>query len=223
MLSFENDYAEGAHPLILQRLLETNRVQQPGYGEDAYCQSAKEKIRIACGSPEMEIFFLTGGTQTNQVVIDGMLRGVEGVVSAVSGHVNCHEAGAIEYTGHKVITLPEYQGKIKAEDLSILLRDFYCDPAHAHMVYPGMVYISHPTEWGTLYTRKELAALHDVCQHAHIPLFVDGARLGYGLMSDETDVTLKDLCQYADVFSPKSARCAEKQLYSNQALYPRIS
>ena len=226
MLSFENDYSEGAHPRVLQRLAETNLEQQPGYGEDAFCQSAKEKIRAACGCPDAEIFFLVGGTQTNQVVIDGLLDGTEGVVSARTGHVNCHEAGAIEYTGHKVIPLPEHAGKLCAAELEALLRDFYADPSHSHMVYPGMVYISHPTEYGTLYTREELADLSRVCRKWKLPLFLDGARLGYGLMSEGTDVTLPLIAAYTDVFyiggTKVGALCGEAVVFPRHNAPPRF-
>ena len=200
MLSFENDYSEGAHEEILRRLMETNRVQQVGYGDDEYSQSAKEKIRAACEAPDADVFFLVGGTQTNAVVIDSLLHATEGVVSAVTGHVNQHEAGAIEFTGHKVIPLPHHQGKIAAEELRALMETFYADPSHPHMVFPGMVYISHPTEYGTLYTREELSALRAVCQEYQIPLYLDGARLGYGLMSPASDMTLRDIVERTDLF-----------------------
>ena len=200
MLSFENDYSEGAHPQILQALADTNFVQQVGYGEDDYSLRAKDKIRAACGDPEADVFFLVGGTQSNQVVIDGLLDGVEGVVAAATGHVNVHEAGAIEYTGHKVLTVPQHEGKIDPAELGAFLRDFYADPTCSHMVYPGAVYISHPTEYGTLYTKDELQALRAVCRVYDIPLFLDGARLGYGLMSRKTDVTLQDVAALCDAF-----------------------
>ncbi len=200
MISFENDYSEGAHPKLLQALIDTNFIQQVGYGEDEFCLSAKEKIRAACQDPEADVFFLVGGTQTNAVVIDALLSGTEGVVAAATGHVNVHEAGAIEYTGHKVLTVPERDGKIGAEDLRGLLSAFYADPTHSHMVYPGAVYISHPTEYGSLYSLKELTALRDVCREYGIPLYMDGARLGYGLMSYETDVTLPDIARLCDAF-----------------------
>ncbi|MBR4540329.1 MAG: aminotransferase class I/II-fold pyridoxal phosphate-dependent enzyme [Clostridia bacterium] len=200
MLSFENDYSEGAHPKLLQALMDTNLVQQVGYGEDEYSLRAKVKIRAACQDPEADVFFLVGGTQTNAVVIDGLLSGTEGVVAASTGHVNVHEAGAIEYTGHKVLTVPEKNGKIDAEDLRALLSAFYADPTHSHMVYPGAVYISHPTEYGSLYSLAELTALKDVCRAYGVPLFMDGARLGYGLMSYETDVTLPDIARLCDAF-----------------------
>ena len=200
MLSFENDYSEGAHPKLLQALTETNFVQQVGYGEDEYSLRAKDKIRAAIGNPEADIFFLVGGTQSNQVVIDGLLHSTEGVIAATTGHVNVHEAGAIEYTGHKVLTLPAHDGRIDAGELEAFLHNFYADPTYPHMVYPGGVYISHPTEYGTLYTKAELEAVHQVCKKYAIPLFLDGARLGYGLMSDDTDVTLPDIAALCDAF-----------------------
>ncbi len=200
MWYFDSDYLEGAHPKILQRLLETNLEQTPGYGEDCYCTSAKEKIRAACECPDADIYFTTGGTQTNALIIDSLLHSYEGVVSAQTGHVNAHEAGAVEFTGHKVLPLPQYQGKISAADLSAYLEKFWKDENREHMVFPGMVYISHPTEYGTLYSKAELSAIHDVGSAYQIPLFLDGARLGYGLMSRGTDVTLHDLCCLCDVF-----------------------
>ena len=200
MLSFENDYSEGAHPKLLQALTETNLVQQVGYGEDAYSLRAKDKIRAAIGDPDADIFFLIGGTQSNQVVLDGLLHSTEGVIAATTGHVNVHEAGAIEYTGHKVLTLPAHEGKIDAGELQAYLKEFYADPTYPHMVFPGGVYISHPTEYGTLYSKAELKALHTVCREYAIPLFLDGARLGYGLMSDAADVTLQDIAALCDAF-----------------------
>ena len=190
MLYFLNDYSEGAHEKVLQHLIDTNMEQLPGYGTDHYCEEAKEKIKKACGCEDAEVFLLTGGTQTNQIVIDTMLQPYEGVVAAQTGHVSTHEAGAIEFTGHKVLTLPEKNGKICAADLKNLVETFYGDENHEHMVFPGMVYISHPTEYGTLYTKKELTELSAVCREYKIPLFMDGARLIYSLVSKETDVTL---------------------------------
>ena len=200
MISFENDYSEGAHPILLQALLDTNLVQQVGYGEDEYSLRAKEKIRAAIGDADADIFFLTGGTQSNQVVIDGLLHSTEGVIAAATGHVNVHEAGAIEYTGHKVLALPAHDGKIDPDELRAYLHDYYADPTYPHMVFPGGVYISHPTEYGTLYGKAELERLHTVCREYRIPLFLDGARLGYGLMSEETDVTLPDIAALCDAF-----------------------
>lgn len=200
MLSFNCDYTLGAHETILQRLLETNREPLPGYGDDRYCLSAKEKIRKACECPDADIYFLAGGTQTNATVIDSMLQKYEGVVTAATGHINVHEAGAIEYTGHKVLTLPGHEGKIHADELEAYLKTFWGDGNHEHMIFPGMVYISHPTEYGTLYTKAELEAISALCRSYEIPLYLDGARLGYGLMSYSTDVTLPMIAALCDVF-----------------------
>ena len=200
MLFFVNDYCEGAHPAILQKLLETNMEKLSGYGTDKYCDSAKEKIRKACGCPDADVFFLVGGTQTNATIIGSVLNRYEGVLAAQTGHVSCHEAGAIEYTGHKVLTLPAENGKIKAESITDYVETFYGDESHDHMVFPGMVYISHPTEYGTLYSRKELEELSAVCREYKMPLYLDGARLIYGIASTETDVTLQDIAKLCDVF-----------------------
>ncbi len=200
MISFENDYSEGACPEILRRLQETNLEQTSGYGTDPYCKSAGEKIRSACGRPDAQVYFLSGGTQTNQIVIDSLLTQYEGVVACESGHVATHEAGAIEYSGHKVLTLPEHDGRIDAQELRRFLEDFHADGNHEHMVFPGMVYLSHPTEMGTLYTREELRAISRVTREFGIPLYLDGARLGYGLVSPGTDVDLPEIAQCCDVF-----------------------
>ena len=218
MLSFACDYSEGAHEAVLARLIETNMEQLVGYGEDKYCQSAREKIRAACECPNAEVYFLVGGTQTNAVVIDAMLLKYEGVVSVVTGHINGHEAGAVEFTGHKVLPLPQHEGKMKAAELEDYLSGFYADANHAHMVFPGMVYISHPTEYGTLYSKNELEALSAVCRSYRIPLFMDGARLGYGLMSYDTDVTLADVARLCDVFyiggTKVGALCGEAVVFT---------
>jgi len=200
MLFFENDYARGAHEKIMERLLVTNREATTGYGTDDYCKLAKEKIKKVCNCPNAEVFFLVGGTQTNQIVTDTVLHDVEGVVAATTGHVSVHEAGAIEYTGHKVLTLPSVDGKLKAEDLQELMEAFLQDESHEHMVYPGMVYISHPTELGTLYSKAELEQIRKVCDRYKLPLYLDGARLAYGLMSYETDVTMEDIAKICDIF-----------------------
>ena len=220
MLYFENDYCEGAHQLILKRLTESNMEKVPGYGMDPYCSQAKEKIRNACGCPDGEVFFLVGGTQTNAVVIASMLNRYEGVLCAVTGHINAHEAGAIEFTGHKVLPLPQYDGKISATDLKEYLQTYYADGSYDHMVFPGMVYISHPTEYGTLYTKQELRDISGVCREYEIPLFLDGARLGYGLAA-ETDVTLKDIAELTDVFyiggTKVGALCGEAVVFPKKA------
>ena len=200
MLSFESDYTEGAHEAILHRLMETNLEQTPGYGMDKYSESAKDRIREAFGIPEAKVFFLVGGTQTNSTVIASMLHDYHGVVAVETGHIGVHESGAVEFTGHKVLTLPHHDGKMTAEDLRAYLEAFYADGTYEHMVIPGMVYISFPTEFGTIYSKTELAALHRVCKDYSLPLFVDGARLGYGLMSEANDIDPKELPELCDVF-----------------------
>ena len=221
MLFFENDYGEGAHPAVLAHLAETNMEHLSGYGVDPYCASAKEKILNACGCPGGNVFFLVGGTQTNAVVIGSLLRRHEGVVAANSGHVSVHEAGAIEYTGHKVLEIGQENGKINAGELRAYMEQTHGDGNHEHIVFPGMVYISHPTEYGTLYTKAELEAISGVCRAWKIPLYVDGARLGYGLASRETDVTLEDMARYADVFyiggTKVGALCGEAVVFPHGA------
>ncbi|WEV66392.1 aminotransferase class I/II-fold pyridoxal phosphate-dependent enzyme [Bifidobacterium sp. ESL0764] len=200
MLNFVNDYCEGAHPAILKRMEETNMEQLPGYGSDKYCDSAKQKIREACGCPDADVWLLVGGTQTNQTVIDTITPAYAGVVAASNGHVNVHEAGAIESTGHKVLTLPSHEGKIDAADLEQYCKDFYADGNYTHMVFPGCVYVSHPSEYGTMYTKAELTAIAEVAHRYDMPLFLDGARLGYGLTAEGTDLTLEDIARITDVF-----------------------
>ena len=203
MLDFRNDYAEGAHPAVLQRLIETNAEQLPGYGSDRYSTSARHKIAQACASPDADVFLLVGGTQTNQVVIAAMLRLFQGVIAAPSGHINVHEAGAVEATGHKVITLDGQdcpQGKIGAQALRNYLQRFHDDENHEHMVFPGLVYITHPTEFGTLYTLDELEAISRACHEFGVPLYLDGARLGYALATPGSDVTLEDVARLCDAF-----------------------
>lgn len=199
MLYFSCDYAEGCHPKVLEALTDSNMVSTPGYGEDTYCEEAKKKIRDYIKCPNADIYFLVGGTQTNQTVIDSMLSNYDGVVAAATGHVACHEAGAIEYSGHKVITLPAHEGKIDAAELKEMLETHYADDSCEHMVNPGMVYISYPTEYGTLYSRSELEAISSICKEYDMPLFIDGARLAYGLAAQD-DLTMADIASYADVF-----------------------
>lgn len=204
---FACDYQEGAHEAILNAFVRTQMEQLPGYGTDHYTASAAEKIRSACECPKANVIFITGGTQTNQLVIDSMLQPYQGVIAATTGHVSLHEAGAIEYTGHKVIEMAQENGKIAAATLKTTLETFYADANHDHMVFPGMVYISHPTEVGTLYTRAELAALHEICSEYAIPLYLDGARLAYGLMSSGTNVDLPAIARYCDVFYIGGTKC----------------
>lgn len=223
-LNFENDYSEGAHPALLRRLLETNDEKLPGYGTDIYCASAREKIRTACECPSADVSFISGGTQTNAVVIASMLHRCEGVLAAQTGHVAVHEAGAIEFTGHKVLPLPHHDGKISACTLRGALRDFYDDANHEHMVFPGMVYLSHPTEYGTLYAKSELAAISAVCREYRVPLFLDGARLGYGLAAAQGEadaLTLPDIARLTDVFyiggTKVGALCGEAVVFPHGA------
>ena len=220
MISFESDYIEGAHPLILEALAKSNMESLSGYGSDKYTERAKEKIAAACGLPEAQVFFLTGGTQTNQIVIDTMLAQYEGVVSAQTGHVSVHEAGAIEYTGRKVLTIPAHNGKMDANELDSFIKDFYADGNHEHMVFPGLCYISHPTEYGTLYSKEELTQISEVCHKHKIPFFMDGARLGYGLASRQTDVTLQDVARLCDVFyiggTKVGALCGEAVVFTKK-------
>lgn len=220
MLVFENDYSEGAHPLVLEKLLETNMEKLSGYGNDRYTEEAREKIRKAVGKEDADVFFIAGGTQTNLVIISTMLKRYEGVIAAVTGHVNGHEAGAIEYTGHKVMTLPHHDGKIDPEELDEMISGFYKDANHEHMVFPGMVYVSHPTEYGTLYSDKELTAISEICHRYDIPLFLDGARLGYALACPDSDLTLERIAELADVFyiggTKVGALCGEAVVFTRK-------
>lgn len=200
MIRFNCDYLEGAHPKILEKLAETNFVQTPGYGEDEYCERARALIREKCQAPEAYVQFLVGGTQTNTTVIASILRPYQGVLSAVTGHINVHETGAIEATGHKVLPLPSEDGKITAAQVQKAYDAHWADESHEHIVQPGMVYISHPTENGTLYTNEELKALYETCSRLGLPLFLDGARLGYGLMSEKSDLSFPEIAAYTDVF-----------------------
>lgn len=222
MQHFASDYMEGAHPKILERLIETNMEKTSGYGTDPYCASARDRIREACDCPDAAVHFLVGGTQTNATVISALLKNYEGVLSAETGHIAVHEAGAIEATGHKVLTLPQKDGKIDAAAVEAYLENFERDENHDHMVFPGMVYISHPTEYGTLYTKAELARMDAVCARFGIPLFLDGARLGYGLAARGTDVTLADIAKHCDVFyiggTKVGAMFGEAVVFTNPAL-----
>jgi len=200
MLSFVNDYSEGAHESILKRLVETNMEKLPGYGADIYCESAKKKILSACALSNGDVFLLVGGTQTNRIVISSMLSSYQGVIAATSGHISTHEAGAIENSGHKVLEIAHENGKLSAPVVKAFLENFYADENHEHMVFPGMVFISLPTEYGTLYSKGELSELYSVCKDYSIPLYIDGARLGYALASDECDLALPDVADLCDVF-----------------------
>ena len=205
MISFECDYNNGAHPKVLENLIRYNDAKPTPYGFDEFSERAKQRIREACGMPDAQIFFLTGGTQTNATTIDSMLYQYEGVICVGSGHINVHEAN---------------MGKMEAKTLDKYLDDFMHDGNNAHAVFPGLVYITFPTELGTLYTAQELDQIYKVCQHYNIPLYIDGARLGYGLMSDECDITLPYLARHCDVFyiggTKIGALCGEAVVFTNR-------
>lgn len=200
MIYFNSDYLEGAHPAIMEKLMQTNMTQTVGYSEDEYCAAAREKVKAACQAPDADVHFLVGGTQTNTTVIASVLRPYQGVLTAVSGHINCHETGAIESTGHKVLALPSDDGKITAQQVDEYFVWHRDNPDYEHIVMPGMVYISYPTEGGTLYSKQELTDIYAVCQKHGMPLYIDGARMGYGLMSDEADLTLPEIAKLCDIF-----------------------
>ena len=200
MLYFNNDYAEGCHPKVLEALCRTNFDQTPGYGEDKYCAQAAAKIRALCGREDVAVHFLVGGTQTNMTVIAAALRPHQGALCAESGHIHVHETGAVEATGHKVLALPSNDGKITAAQVRQAVESHRNDGSFEHMVQPKLVYISNPTELGTLYTRSELTALSETCHELGLYLFLDGARLGYGLMAKGNDLTLPDIARLCDVF-----------------------
>ena len=219
-LYFASDYMEGAHPAILRRLMETNLEKTPGYGEDAYSESAREKIRAACGAQEADVFFLVGGTQANATVIDAMLRPWQGVIAARTGHVSTHEAGAIEAGGHKVLELePDAQGRLDAQAAAACIDAWRWDDNREHMVMPGMVYISQPTEFGALYSLEQLTALSRVCRDAGIPLYADGARLAYALATPGNDVTLTDLARLCDAFYIGGTKCGA--LFGEAVVFPK--
>ncbi len=206
-LPFASDYQEGAHPAILKRLCDTNLMSTLGYGTDEFCEDAKAQIRAACACPEAAVYFLIGGTQMNATVIDAFLRSYEGVIAAKSGHISVHEAGAIEFGGHKVLEIEETLGKLSAKSIDQWCSTFYSDGNHEHMVAPGMVYLSQPTEYGTLYSLRELTAIREVCTRYHLHLYVDGARLAYALACRENDVTLSDLAHLCDAFYIGGTKC----------------
>lgn len=199
MIHFDCDYMAGAHPQVLEAIVKNNRVQTSGYGSDSFCEEAKSLIREACGCPDAQVYFLVGGTQTNSTVIDALTSRTDGVLAAESAHINVHESGAVELFGHKVLTLPQHEGKICPAEARAWLKDFYADDTNEHMVAPGALYISFPTEYGTIYSLQELEELSTLCHEYEIPLYIDGARLGYGLAASK-DVTLKDIARVADVF-----------------------
>lgn len=207
MIYFQSDYVEGCHPKILEKMAETNLEQTPGYGNDDYCADAREKIRKACGREDVDVHFLVGGTQTNATVIASILKAHQGVISADTGHIACHETGAVEAAGHKVLTLPSKDGTITAEQVAAYCEAHAASTSREHMVQPGMVYISFPTESGTLYSKEQLTSLYAACQKYGLPLYVDGARLGYGLAGSRNDLTLPDIARLCDVFYIGGTKC----------------
>ena len=220
MISFECDYNNGAHPKVLESLIKHNDAKPTPYGFDEFSERAKGRIREAIGMPDAQIFFLTGGTQTNATTIDSMLYQYEGVICVGSGHINVHEAGAVEFTEHKIITIADTNGKMEAKTLDKYLDDFMHDGNRDHAVHPGLVYITFPTELGTLYTARELDDIYQICQHYDIPLYIDGARLGYGLMAEGNDVSLPYLARHCDVFyiggTKIGALCGEAVVFTNR-------
>ena len=219
MISFECDYNNGACQEVLDNLVKYNSAKPTPYGFDEFSDRAKARIREACGMPDAQIFFLTGGTQTNATAIDSMLYQYEGVICVGSGHINVHEAGAVEFTEHKIIALPEKNGKLEAMTLENYLDDYMHDGNKDHAVHPGLVYITFPTEFGTLYTARELDDIYQVCQRYEIPLSIDGGRLGYGLMAEGSDITLPYLARHCDVFyiggTKIGALCGEAVVFTH--------
>jgi len=218
-LAFASDYMEGAHPRILERLQETNLLKSAGYGLDSFSESARAKIRECCAAPDADIFFLVGGTQTNAVMIDAFLRPWQGVIAAASGHIAVHEAGAIEFGGHKVLALPQTNGKLSPDSIAACLSAWQRDENRDHMVMPGLVYLSQPTEFGTLYSLEELTQISRLCHDFGIPLYVDGARLAYALACPENDVTLPALAELCDAFYIGGTKCGA--LFGEAVVIPK--
>ena len=222
MLHFDSDYLEGAHPAIIERLVATNLDQTSGYGTDEVCERARARIREACEAPDAAVYFLVGGTQTNAAVADQILRPWEGIVCATTGHITAHEAGAVEACGRKTLPLPQHDGKLDAAEVRALCEAYWADENREHIVAPGAVYISHPTEYGTVYSLAELEELAQVCRDFGIRLFMDGARLGYGLAATGADVTLPDIARLCDAFyiggTKVGALCGEAVVFTRPGL-----
>lgn len=222
MITFENDYSYGCHPKVLKHLAETNMEMEIGYGFDRYTQIAADKIKTACGLSDAEVFFISGGTQTNQLVLDALLPVWAGAVSCKTGHIGSHEAGAVEFTGHKVLELPAHDGKLDTAELDSYMENLQINNGYGQLVVPGAVYISYPTEFGTLYSRNELVSIRNVCDKWELPLYADGARLAYGLASPECDITLKEFASLCDVFyiggTKVGALCGEAVVFKKHAL-----
>lgn len=221
MVTFESDYNNGAHPTVLRSLIDSNDKKSSSYGSDYWSKEAREKIRRACQCNNAEIFFLVGGTQTNATVIDAMLPSYGAVIAVETAHINVHESGAVEANGHKVITLPSHNGKMFAEDLKRYLERFFADPTWEHMAVPGMIYLTFPTELGSVYCSHEIAAIYELARQYSMPLFIDGARLGYGLTSEGCDFDLPWLARHCDVFyiggTKVGALCGEAVVFTDKA------
>lgn len=226
MQNFVNDYSEGAYPGILERLTETNFIKASGYGYDEYSISARERICEKIGNDEAEVYFLEGGTQTNAIAIAALLKSYEGVISVHTGHIAVHEAGAIEHLGHKVLSIEDKSGKLSADSLRTYMQEFERDVNNEHMVKPGMVYISFPTEYGSLYTKKELGDIKAVCEEYDLYFFIDGARLGYALAAEDNDVTYEDLGSIPDLFYIGGTKCGalfgEALVLNRRNMIPRF-
>ena len=222
MLHFDSDYLEGAHPAIIERLVATNLDQTSGYGTDEVCERARARIREACEAPDAAVYFLVGGTQTNAAVADQILRPWEGIICATTGHITAHEAGAVEACGRKTLPLPQHDGKLDAAEVRALCEAYWADENREHIVAPGAVYISHPTEYGTVYSLAELEELAQVCRDFGMRLFMDGARLGYGLAATGADVTLPDIARLCDAFyiggTKVGALCGEAVVFTRPGL-----
>lgn len=226
MLYFASDYMAGGHPEVMKKLNETNLLHTVGYGCDEFTKKASEAILSKCGLPDGEVYFFEGGTQTNATVIDALLRHHEGVLCAETAHINVHEAGAIEATGHKVLALPSQDGKLNAYVVEEYVKNYYLDDTFEHIVAPGMVYISFPTELGSIYTHSELKALREVCSKYKLPFYIDGARLAYGLQAKENDIRLEELAALCDVFYIGGTKCGalfgEAMVTSRPSLFPHF-
>ncbi len=218
MQKFVSDYMEGAHPLILKALCDTNMEKTDGYGFDPYTDRAKERIRESACCPDAEVFFLIGGTQTNETVISSLLSPYEGVLSAETGHINTHEAGAIEHGGHKVLTLKGREGKISASDVRAYMEHFLADENHEHEVFPGVIYLSEPTEYGTIYTKEELQEFRRTADDYGLRIYVDGARLGYALAADPS-LRMADLSANTDVYSIGGTKVGA--LFGEAVVFPK--
>ena len=218
-LFFASDYMQGAHPAVLRRLLDNNMLPAAGYGTDVFSEAAREKIRLACSAPDADVFFLVGGTQANALVLTAVLKPWQGVIAADSGHISVHEAGAVECGGHKVITLPQCHGKLLPEDVASCVHTWQKDQNREHMVMPGAVYISHPTEFGTLYSLSELELLSRICRENGLVLYLDGARLAYALACPENELSLGDLGRLCDAFYIGGTKCG--CLFGEAVVFPR--